>query len=247
MDEDQEILWEGEISQSYKTKENIAKMVLISLGSVAELITFFLYLENFNKITEAWIHTGIYFLLVLIPIGIILVIYATISTTAKNLFPKYLVTSDRLILKKWSFWRKLKIKTFNLSEINTIYIGEDIYSEKDSFWFYKKTADEILNECPDMPSPWTTEGGMEIIVGITRENKYTLIPVTLVNETLPEGEFLHMKRGEQLKVDAEDFPVFAKTGLHSEIELDQTKTITGRSISEITDSGRPEGSSGAGF
>ena len=105
----------------------------------------------------------------------------------------------------------------------------------------------VLNERPTMPSPWTTEGGLEIIIGITRENKYTLIPVTLKNEKLPYGEKLRMKRGEQLKVDAEDFPILVKTGLHSEIELDQTKTITGRSIAEITDSGRPGGSSGAGF
>lgn len=104
-----------------------------------------------------------------------------------------------------------------------------------------------LNQLPAIPSPWTNEEGSEIIIGITRENKYTLIPVTLVNEKLPNGEKLRMKRSEQLKVDVEDFPVLAKTGLHSEIELDQTKTITGRSIAEITDSGRPGGSSGAGF
>ena len=50
-----------------------------------------------------------------------------------------------------------------------------------------------------------------------------------------------------LEVDAEDFPTLARTGLHSEIELDHTRRITGRTIAEITDSGRPEGSSGAGF
>jgi hypothetical protein len=50
-----------------------------------------------------------------------------------------------------------------------------------------------------------------------------------------------------LEVDAEDFPSLARTGLHSEIELDYTRRITGRSIAEITDSGRPGGSSGAGF
>jgi hypothetical protein len=106
---------------------------------------------------------------------------------------------------------------------------------------------EVMNTCPPIPSPYTTEDGLEIIIGVTNENQYTLIPVTLVNEKLSDGEFLHMKQGEQLKVDAEDFPVLAKTGLHSEIELDQTKIITGRSITEITDSGRPDGSSGAGF
>jgi HEAT repeat protein len=47
--------------------------------------------------------------------------------------------------------------------------------------------------------------------------------------------------------DAEDFPTFARTGLHSETELKQTRMITGRSIAEITMMGRPGRSSGAGF
>jgi len=37
------------------------------------------------------------------------------------------------------------------------------------------------------------------------------------------------------------------TGLHSEIELDQTKTITGKSIAEITAIARPGQYSSAGF
>jgi hypothetical protein len=56
-----------------------------------------------------------------------------------------------------------------------------------------------------------------------------------------------MGKGNQLEVDAEDFPALAETGLHSEIELDQTKTITGRSVVVITEIGRPERSSGSGF
>ena len=46
---------------------------------------------------------------------------------------------------------------------------------------------------------------------------------------------------------AGDFPALARTGLHSEAELNRTKTITGRSIVEIAELGRPERSSGAGF
>jgi HEAT repeat protein len=47
--------------------------------------------------------------------------------------------------------------------------------------------------------------------------------------------------------DAEDFPTLARTGLHSETELKQTRMITGRSTAEITMMGRPGRSSGAGF
>lgn len=56
-----------------------------------------------------------------------------------------------------------------------------------------------------------------------------------------------MGKGRQLEIDAEDFPTLAGTGLHSEIELDQTKTITGRSVALITEIGQPGRSSGAGF
>jgi len=105
-------------------------------------------------------------------------------------------------------------------------------------------------ELPEIPSPYTTEEGMEIVIAFTKNNKYTLIPVTAEN-----GEPMDYKsrqwdkigKGRQLDVDAKDFPTLARTGLHSEIELDQTKTITGKSIGEITYIGRPERSSGEGF
>ncbi|NIM17666.1 MAG: hypothetical protein GTO45_37350 [Candidatus Aminicenantes bacterium] len=52
---------------------------------------------------------------------------------------------------------------------------------------------------------------------------------------------------EEPAADAEDFPTLARTGLHSETELKQTRMITGRSTAEITMMGRPGRSSGAGF
>jgi len=114
---------------------------------------------------------------------------------------------------------------------------------KEFLKFFPHTYDQ----CPELPSPYTMEDGTEIVVAITKDNKFTLIPVTV-----EKGEPLGYREKEWdkigiLEVDAEDFPTLARTGLHSEIELDYTKRITGRSIAEITDSGRPEGSSGAGF
>jgi HEAT repeat protein len=46
---------------------------------------------------------------------------------------------------------------------------------------------------------------------------------------------------------AEDFPALARTGLHHEKTLAQTRMITGRSVAEITMAGRPGRSSGIGF
>ena len=114
---------------------------------------------------------------------------------------------------------------------------------KESLKFYPHT----YVQCPELPSPYTMEDGTEIVMAFTKDNKCILIPVTV-----EKGESLGYREREWdkiriLEVDAEDFPTLARTGLHSEIELDYTRWITGRSIAEITDSGRPGGSSGEGF
>jgi len=114
---------------------------------------------------------------------------------------------------------------------------------KESLKLYPHTYDQ----CPELPSPYTMEEGTEIVVAFTKDNKFTLIPVTV-----EKGEPLGYREKDWdkigiLEVDAEDFPTLARTGLHSETELDYTRWITGRSIAEITDNGRPGGSSGEGF
>jgi hypothetical protein len=93
---------------------------------------------------------------------------------------------------------------------------------------------KVLDARPDIPSPYISEKGIEVIVAYTQNNKYAVIDLSPAKE-------------DQWKVDEIDFPFYAKYGLHSESELDQTKTITGRSVSEITDLGRPGGLSKDGF
>jgi hypothetical protein len=115
---------------------------------------------------------------------------------------------------------------------------------KEELTLYPNTYDHS----PDLPSPYTTEDGTEIVVAFTQDEKYVLIPVTVENgKPLDYRNKQWYGKGRQLEVDASDFPALARTGLHSEIELDQVKTITGRSIAEITEIGRPERYSGAGF
>ncbi|UCG58092.1 MAG: hypothetical protein JSU70_01030 [Phycisphaerales bacterium] len=110
-----------------------------------------------------------------------------------------------------------------------------------------KLYPHVHAERPEVASPFTTEDGVEVVVAFTKNKEYALVPVTVEN-----GEPLNYRqnqwgKGRQLDVDARDFPALAGTGLHSEIELNQTKTITGRSIVQITELGRPGRSSGAGF
>ncbi|MHC4206752.1 MAG: HEAT repeat domain-containing protein, partial [Planctomycetota bacterium] len=91
---------------------------------------------------------------------------------------------------------------------------------------------------PSVPSPYATDDGREIVITSTKDNKYMLVPVTLENTG---------SKGRQLHVNADDFPILARTGFHYEQELDRTRTITGRSIAEITELARPDRLSTSGF
>ena len=147
----------------------------------------------------------------------------------------------------------LKLKVLILLWLALLLLSQTIFSQENNLQqihINQKTYPlypELLQELPDIPSPFRTAEGEEIIIGITKYEKYALIPVTVENgEPLDYSSHI-FRKGSQLEVDSTDFPSLARTGLHSEIELDRTRTVTGRSIAEITDSGRPESSSGAGF
>ncbi|MFO7851201.1 MAG: hypothetical protein ACQERS_03340 [Bacteroidota bacterium] len=110
-----------------------------------------------------------------------------------------------------------------------------------------KIAPEYYTGKPDFPSPVLTDDGRELVLLKIDNNRYTWFDATVEN-----GEPFDYKRGlygkgNQLLADKEDFPSLARTGLHSEEELRNTKIITGRSVSQITVDGRPWASSGVGF
>ena len=102
-----------------------------------------------------------------------------------------------------------------------------------------------LGSRPDLPSPFRAEDGTEVILAVTKEGQFALVPVTLRDRPLQ----LQWKvlSGDQHKVDGDDFPTLTGTGLHAREELDRLKTITGRPVSEITELGRPMRASAGGF
>ena len=107
---------------------------------------------------------------------------------------------------------------------------------------------EILDEPPLVPSPFMADDGREIVTCLTRDGNYLLVPVTIENgEPLDYRSNQWWGKGRQLDIDFADFPALARTGLHSEVELDQTLAITGVPIAEITRNGHPEAYSTAGF
>lgn len=103
------------------------------------------------------------------------------------------------------------------------------------------------DEKPELPSPFKTSEGREYVVVFTKDKNYSIIPVTVENRDRNPNQRHPYLKGNQLKVDEEDFPTLAATGLHSDQELLQTKTITGKPVDEITRIGRPEVISVAGF
>ncbi len=91
---------------------------------------------------------------------------------------------------------------------------------------------------PDIPSPFLTAEGQEVVLAVAEKGEYTLIPVTIGGPSAMVEEDV---------VDETDFPTLARTGLHSSKELEQTESITGRTIEEINRLGQPGGLSQDGF
>jgi hypothetical protein len=111
-----------------------------------------------------------------------------------------------------------------------------------------KLYPETTRERPAVSSPGKLPDGTEVVVALMKDNQWAVIPVTVENGplNLPYGA-RGTGKGRQLDVDANDFPTLARTGLHSEAELDRTTRITGRPVEAITAAGRPGAASSEGF
>ena len=106
---------------------------------------------------------------------------------------------------------------------------------------------QSFKELPDIPSPGTLENGIEVIVAHTKDNEFTIIPVTVENGEPQNYEKGQWGKGNQFEVNSRDFPGLANTGLHSDIELNEVSTIGGRSLADITKNGQAENMSTEGF
>ena len=131
-----------------------------------------------------------------------------------------------------------------LLAVSTLYARDNWFTHDNRTWpLYPET---VKNQ-PDIPSPLTVDG-REIVTCFTVDKQYAFIDITIANDdSLNYRENLWLGKGRQLDVDAADFPTLAKTGLHSEAELDTTRTITGKAVAAINDIARPEQYSGMGF
>jgi dipeptidyl aminopeptidase/acylaminoacyl peptidase len=105
----------------------------------------------------------------------------------------------------------------------------------------------IMEEMPNQPSPAVTWDGRELVLVRLRDGRFSWIDATAENGDTLDYRSGKQGKGNQVMSDQSDFPGLAATGLHAEEELENTKAITGKSVSKITVDGRPGASSGAGF
>ncbi len=103
------------------------------------------------------------------------------------------------------------------------------------------------SEAPGLPSPALSKAGRELVLLKLNNGRYGWLDATAENGAPFDYKSRLYGKGNQLTADEGDFPALARTGIHDEEELRNTKLITGRSVSQITIDGRPWGSSGVGF
>lgn len=96
-------------------------------------------------------------------------------------------------------------------------------------------------------SPRTGPNGRETVAVRLKNGTLSEADVTLENEEVLSFWRAPFGKGTQLRIDGEDFPALAASGLHDEGQLARCRTITGKPVEEITRVGRPGQSSGAGF
>jgi uncharacterized protein (DUF4213/DUF364 family) len=86
-----------------------------------------------------------------------------------------------------------------------------------------KVYPHLYDTIPDIISPCIINDTVEFILAETKNNQYGIVPGTMENGkpllySYKVGTI--MGKDQQLHVDAGDFPHLAKTGLHSELELE---------------------------
>jgi len=103
---------------------------------------------------------------------------------------------------------------------------------------------------PEIKSPTFINDSVESVLIVTKDYRYALAPVTVDNGKPLLYSYkvgTYMGKDQQLLVDKGDFPELAKTGLHSDDRLENTKAITGIPVGIINCTGRPNAYSTTGF
>jgi hypothetical protein len=108
---------------------------------------------------------------------------------------------------------------------------------------------QLLDKKPNIPSPYVSKEGNEFILICTGNNQYSIVPVTLTNKGSADSKVRSwgILTGNQLHINEDDFPSLKKHGLHDEKHLKGIHRITWRPVDYISEKGRPNELSTAGF
>ena len=105
----------------------------------------------------------------------------------------------------------------------------------------------VMDFRPGVKSPVITKDQRVFVLAGFEGGVYSWLDVTVENGDERNYKKQLYGKGNQLLPDKADFPHFAATGLHSDKDLSNTLTISGKSVAHITVDGRPLASSGEGF
>lgn len=105
----------------------------------------------------------------------------------------------------------------------------------------------VFTSIPDLPSPLILETNREVVLAKFTDNSFSWVDATVENGEPFDYKCQLYGKGNQLMADEIDFATLARKGIHSDLDLQNAKTITGRSVAQITIDGRPWCSSGVGF
>ena len=150
------------MSQAYKNYSDKLGLILILIGSVIAIIAIPLYSVYFSTL-EIW-HHGLAVLAFIIAGGFIIGGFYGIILHKLDLYDRYIVTSEELLIQEWkflrrggakerSFWGSWRTKSLKLNEIKAIYHEKKDYWEGcgNNFYFYTELDTRLFFDTKNLP------------------------------------------------------------------------------------------------
>ncbi|MEA1877371.1 MAG: hypothetical protein U9N86_10950 [Bacteroidota bacterium] len=115
--------------------------------------------------------------------------------------------------------------------------------ETDTLKLYPATYEKL----PDIPSPMINSDHRELVLTKLKNGMFAFFDVSVESKGIRDVIHRQDNKGDQLRVNGKDFQRLLRNGLHNQLDLEKTLSITGRSIAEITVDAWPGSASWAGF
>ena len=142
------VLWKGSIPSKSKKITLFASLVLIIIDLIIILLVYLWFLSQKNLIQQILLYSlfGVLGIAIIVSFRWVLAYYL-------NLFPQFLMTSKELILKKWTFFGNLRVKSLALDKIRLILVGDGKdpdFIPKNTFFFSETGFNDIIEKNPSL-------------------------------------------------------------------------------------------------